>query len=469
MKTHTALAFLKTYIVYIGLGVVVVAAAITIGVSKSHQAADANLPVTATSTLGNTVQISGHVRAAEDVDLSIKASGRVTAINKKVGDSVVKGQVIVATDAASLYASLQQAQATLAKEQSNLDQLTASARPEDIAIADAAYQAAAENIFGKLQASYSAADDAIRNKVDQFIYSPTSPSGRVNFPVSDSSTELDLTQGRYALEAQLVAMQKAIPTTDTTVTDATYTQFKMTLDNVTSYLNKFANAINNIGLNAHYTSAELAQQAQWRADISSARSEVTSATQDLVNARQSVISAQNQLAIKKTGGSASDIKVQQAVVLGAQAQVNNILAQIADTEIIAPFNGIVTRQDTDIGQTLTGGVSIVSVISAGAYEIDAYIPEVSVSQVAVGNKAKVTLDALGTGVTFDAEVVSLDLSESVVDGVPSYKTRLQFLTTDDRIRSGMTANVSIAVTNSFGNTATSTATTTGSVSGNVSY
>ena len=46
--------------------------------------------------------------------------------------------------------------------------------------------------------------------------------------------------------------------------------------------------------------------------------------------------------------------------------------------------------------------------------------------------------------TWTATVISIYPSEKMIDGVPTYETRLQFaINNDDRIRSGLTANLDI--------------------------
>ena len=86
---------------------------------------------------------------------------------------------------------------------------------------------------------------------------------------------------------------------------------------------------------------------------------------------------------------------------------------------------------------------IVSIISEAQFEIEANIPEVDISKVTLGNMANVTLDAYGSDVVFASSVVSIDPAETLIDGVPVYKVALQFVEKDEKIKSGMTANIDI--------------------------
>lgn len=64
----------------------------------------------------------------------------------------------------------------------------------------------------------------------------------------------------------------------------------------------------------------------------------------------------------------------------------------------------------------------------------------------VGEEARVTLDAYGPDLVFEAKVAQIDLSATVLEGIPTYKTTLQFLGDDERILPGLTANVDILST-----------------------
>jgi HlyD family secretion protein len=83
-------------------------------------------------------------------------------------------------------------------------------------------------------------------------------------------------------------------------------------------------------------------------------------------------------------------------------------------------------------------------MSADAFQIESYVPEVNIAQIKLDNDAQVTLDAYGPSVNFVATVISIDPAETIKDGVSTYKIKLKFKENDDRIKSGMTANVSIA-------------------------
>jgi HlyD family secretion protein len=78
------------------------------------------------------------------------------------------------------------------------------------------------------------------------------------------------------------------------------------------------------------------------------------------------------------------------------------------------------------------------------YQIESNVPEADVSKIKVGDPATVTLDAYGPDVTWNAVVSQIYPSESVIEGVPTYKTIFTLSQNDDRIKPGMTANLDIS-------------------------
>jgi hypothetical protein len=85
--------------------------------------------------------------------------------------------------------------------------------------------------------------------------------------------------------------------------------------------------------------------------------------------------------------------------------------------------------------------------SANIFQIESYVPEINIALIKFGDSAKITLDAYGDNTFFEAKVVSIDPAETVRDGVSTYKIKLQFIEKDERIKSGMTANVAIIIFN----------------------
>ena len=122
--------------------------------------------------------------------------------------------------------------------------------------------------------------------------------------------------------------------------------------------------------------------------------------------------------------------------------MDNIQAQLAKTVLYAPIDGVISVQDIKIGETVSPNVPVVSMISDG-FEIDANVSERDVSKIHVDDEADVTTDTSRDAPVFKATVTSVDPAETVINGVSTYKVTLHFVQSDERIKSGMTANIDI--------------------------
>ncbi len=181
------------------------------------------------------------------------------------------------------------------------------------------------------------------------------------------------------------------------------------------------------------------------------------------DAKNALATARDQLALQQAGSTPEQIKGQEAQVRQAEANISSQKAQIAQAaanvqaiqarldkmQLRAPMDGIVTRQETKVGEIVTLSPSsvsnavIVSLIAQGHFQIEANVAEVDIAKIKVGNESRVTLDAYGSAVEFKATVTKIDPAETVIEGVPTYKTTFEFTQEDPRIRSGMTANLDI--------------------------
>jgi len=150
------------------------------------------------------------------------------------------------------------------------------------------------------------------------------------------------------------------------------------------------------------------------------------------------------LELDEAGATKEDTEAQAAQVEKAQANVLNYQAQFNKTIIRSPINGLVTKQDAKIGEIVSANAIIVSVISANQFEVESNVPEADIAKLKIGDRASITLDAYGDNVLFDAKVIKIDPAETIIEGVATYKTTLQFNKEDERIKSGMTANIDVS-------------------------
>ena len=113
------------------------------------------------------------------------------------------------------------------------------------------------------------------------------------------------------------------------------------------------------------------------------------------------------------------------------------------TILRSPIDGIVSKQDGKTGVIVNPYLPVVSVMSANAFQLEAFVAETDLSNIAVGNTVDITTDAYGSSIVFPGTVTHIDPAPSTVKGVSGYKTTIQFSHPDDRIKAGMTGNATI--------------------------
>jgi len=441
----------KKYLIFGGILIVVIG--LTSFFVLRDGKTDYEYSVVEKTNLSQEVNVTGKVKPARKVDLAFESSGKVSGVTVKVGDRVYIGQTLAYLNNAQYQAQYLQAQASLDAEQSRLDELRKGTRSEEIEIqktkvrnAEDAFLDAKINLKNYIKDSYTKVDDSIRNKVDQFITNPLSSNPQLEFL---SSYELEVESGRVIIQGVLdswsvMTMDESLLINDIN-NQAKITQEK--LSQVSSFLDVVAMTVNGLTPNSSLTQTTIDG---YKLDVITARTNINTAINNLASAKEKLRTAETnvmlerqELQLKQSGSTAEQISAQEARVKSADANVKNYLALIAKTVISSPINGVVTKKEIEVGEIVQPNAVAISVISTSQYEIETNIPEADVSKIKIGNKAEVTLDAYENDVFFNAHVTSIEPAETIIEGVSAYKSILQFDEKDERIKSGMTANIDI--------------------------
>ena len=114
-----------------------------------------------------------------------------------------------------------------------------------------------------------------------------------------------------------------------------------------------------------------------------------------------------------------DYKAKQAIVAASQANVNRIEAMKNFSRIVAPFAGVVTARNTDVGALINAGGSAGSelfvVSDIKRLRLYVNLPQAYVAQIRKGSVAKFTVPGK-SGKTFTATVMSLSQAINTVSG-----------------------------------------------------
>ena len=387
------------------------------------------------------VSVTGKVEPAESVELAFEKGGKVVYINVKIGSVVFPGQKLAGLDNSELAASLAEAKANVAIQEAKLAELLLGTRPEEIEVQRAKVKEAGEDLLNKIKDAYTKADDAVRNKVDQFISSPRSSAPALSLSSLDSTSKSEVEAGRVYMESLLNFWKTSVDMLSLSA-DAT-SEAKTAKENllkVRGFLEKVALAVNSATANSIISQATLDG---YRTDVATARTNVNTALNSVSAAESNLAVKEKELELKMSGTLSQQIEAQKAQIEQTKAKAENLKAQLLKTELYSPLSGVVTKQDAKVGEIVPANSAVVSVISRAQFNIKTNVSEVDIAKIKVGNEASVTLDAYGNDVQFGARVTFIDPAETVVEGVSTYKVTLEFFEEDEKIKSGMTADLDI--------------------------
>src|SRR5436190_10388184 len=185
---------------------------------------------------------------------------------------------------------------------------------------------------------------------------------------------------------------------------------------------------------------------------------VTQAEGDLANAQAALELAKlnatrtQELFARKTSSQAD---LDQAMANLHQAEANLKIKQCAldkakadldHCTITSPIDGIVISRNVDVGQTVAASLQAPVIFTIAndlsKMQIDANVAEADVGGVAVDQEVDFTVDAFPTR-TFQGKVVQVRNAPITVQNVVTYDTVIGVSNPDQKLKPGMTANVSI--------------------------
>ena len=440
--------------------------------------------------IGLTVRVGDEVRA-----------GQILATQSNA-DLAAQLQQAVAS-AQSSQALVDQYQSVLDAQRATLEEVEQGARPEQITIAQtkvtnaqkalteseenlASVQHKAESdlaqvyedIADVLHDAFTDADDAVNRLLDPHFSNDNTANPELTFVTANLSVGSLAESQRIGANSALDNFQNvllALPESDSGRI-AALAQAQGHLETVRDFMTTMtAVMVEARGLDSTTLNTYRSNVATGRGNVNTALTSLTTQLQlidtqeatnsnkiataeiSLTTAKNALTTAQKDLALTLAGSTPQEISAQQATVAQAEANVKsqeallasawanvaNMRAQISKTIIKSPIDGIITKEDLTIGEVVTANEPVIGIIANTEFEIEAFVPEVDIAKIVVDDVAQVTLDAYGSDTEFTARVISTDLSETEIEGLATYRVRLQFEERDSRIRSGMTANVEV--------------------------
>ncbi|HSX25141.1 MAG TPA: efflux RND transporter periplasmic adaptor subunit [Candidatus Andersenbacteria bacterium] len=175
-----------------------------------------------------------------------------------------------------------------------------------------------------------------------------------------------------------------------------------------------------------------------QAAYNAAQAALTSATQSVKTSNNTAKRATD-IAYKEY------INTQQASAETAGLSSLDALTKIAQinalkSTIRAPFAGVVTQKNSEIGEFAVAGNPIITIATIHALQISADVPETDALTLSQDMHASITFDALPNQ-TIDATVTQIYPAAKSIQGVPTFHVVLNFTSQNAALRAGITANI----------------------------
>ncbi len=392
----------RTIILYIGLLLAFLISACgssgaeaipTIVLGAPSEADVPSAPAASSAPLRGDIVASAVVAPAQEANLAFVASGNIAALNVTVGKKVSKGDVLIELDNTLAQLDVERAERIL-REMTSPAAIAAAEEALTIALEERDNQAfdvvaldygrASQDMIDEVQAEIALAEKRV--EAAEFAYN------RV------SGKSLDNTQRADALLA---------------------------LNAAKTYLN---------GLRADY---------QWYISPPS-ENDVAKTTAEAAVAEAIYQEAQWYLAALKgedLPAEASGAKL--AALQQAQADLLAAQTRLAQTRLVAPFDGVVAQVNTSIGNFVAPTQVLVIVSDLAEMQVKTTdLSERDIVKVQVGAPAEIMVDALGE--SFSATVLSVSPIANTLGGDVVYEVILRFDETPVGVFGGMTAEVAIS-------------------------
>jgi len=480
----------KKNIIITGVIIIIITVISSVLLLKSNKKIEYTTQSVLRGNLIQTMEATGKIESANQIELNFKRSGRISQILVDIGDNIVAGQVLARLEARDLQSQVTDAQARLDRERADYNKLISGASSEDIQVEkDAVSQkeqdlASAKNTLSNLlvkqdveisnlkevaittldneiitaQNALEEVDKTLNNEdasktlsVQNISYLNIAKRDQINsqdsinevsiivsslnLSSSDAEVKNALEKGKGMLNRILISLSSITDVLSATITSGDLTQTG--LDTLKTNIQNRQIAINTSKNNLQTAKSE------WTNKIAYYQDQIVMAEDNIKEAESALQVANSQLILKESPPRDFEIAAQEALIKQAQASLGLALANLDETIIKAPLNGTLTKKNFNVGEQSSLSTPVLEIIGESTLQIEVDVPESDIANIKVGQLAEITLDAFSDEEVFLGTVSFIDPAETIIQDVVYYKIKVQLDEQYDKIKPGMTANVKI--------------------------
>lgn len=171
------------------------------------------------------------------------------------------------------------------------------------------------------------------------------------------------------------------------------------------------------------------------------------AQRDLAVAQAKSAAARSRLQLARRRYVDEDVLLADARVKQAEASLAEAQAMVSFATLTAPIDGVIAQVSTQEGETVSAGMSaptFVTLIDLERLEVAAYVDEVDVGRIRVGQRAAFSVDAF-PGEEFTGTVTAIYPRAVIQSNVVNYITTVAIENPDGKLKPDMTANVTVSL------------------------
>ncbi|MBF6594123.1 MAG: efflux RND transporter periplasmic adaptor subunit [Thermaceae bacterium] len=177
-------------------------------------------------------------------------------------------------------------------------------------------------------------------------------------------------------------------------------------------------------------------------EMDTAQSSYNQAQANLQSTKVALETAKALLPLKQSSNSQDLLNLQMALDQAALT-LKNAQQDLSNTKLYATFNGTVSAVNAQVGgvgvsASVAGSGALLTVIDDSSIDLPVQIDETEISQVKVGQKANVTLDAFGNQV-FKGTVTAISPSATVIQNIAVFYVTVNIPNPQHLLKAGMTA------------------------------
>jgi HlyD family secretion protein len=394
------------------------------------------------------ITASGVVQPVRRVNLSPKTQGRLSQLFVEQGDRVEAGDIIARMESGEIEAQLLQAEAGLARAQANLSKLQTGSRPEEIAAAQARLNRA-QATLDELQAGTRSEEIAVAqaklNEAEARL--ADARSGSLDDEIAQAESRLTANKAELELASERVRRYESLRNQGA-VSEDSLEEYLQNERRLSALVEEAQRRIEQL------EQSQLSQVDRLEATVDMERQALRqlqngARPEEIAGAEAEVAEVQSNLNELINGTRPEEIAAAQAEVREAQAQVRYYETQLEDSNVRAPFSGVIAQRYAVEGSFVTPATSASDATSATStsivalakdLEVLAKIPEADIGRIKPNQTVEIIADAYPDKL-FEGRV-QLIAPEAVKErDVTLFQARVEILSGKDLLQSGMNVDL----------------------------